>query len=191
VDVGVLLRGLSRLKSEYLQAHQTGVAHYASRLAAAAAPGLVPVVLAAGMHHDVGKAFVDDAVLFKPCGLTSEEWAKMREHPVVGAQLLARSRGNGAPLPPEEWGLVVLAVRHHHERWDGMSYPDGLKGEEISLAARIIAVADAYDAMTTDRPYRRALSREEALREIRKGAGSQFDPRLAELFVRLMEGGAA
>lgn len=189
MDVRVLLRGVSRLKSEYLLAHQTGVAHYASRLAAAAAPGLVPVVLVAGTHHDVGKAFVDDAVLFKPSGLTSEEWVRMREHPVVGAQLLARDGAGRKGWTPEDWDLVVLAVRYHHERWDGMSYPDGLKGEEIPLAARIIAVADAYDAMTTDRPYRKALPREEALRRILAGAGTQFDPRLAETFVRLMQEG--
>lgn len=187
MDARILLRGLSRLKSDYLQAHQTGVAHYAARLAAALAPRLVAVVLEAGLHHDVGKAFVPDEVLFKPSGLTSEEWAKMHEHPVVGAQLLARNGHGGGRWTAGEWAQVVLAVRHHHERWDGISYPDGLKGEEIPLAARIIAVADAYDAMTTDRPYRKALSREEALRRILAGAETQFDPRLAEAFVKLME----
>lgn len=123
--------------------------------------------------HDVGKIGVPDAILHKPTALTSEEWNKMKLHPLYGQQLLR----NIAFL---EGASRIVA--QHHERWDGAGYPHGLRGAEIDLGARVFAVADAFDAMTSDRIYRRGRSYESALEEIRKCAGTQFDPVLVEAF---------
>ena len=121
----------------------------------------------AGILHDIGKLAVPDAILSKPAPLTSDEWVEMRRHPDVGYHLL-----RDVPF----LGRAAEIVHAHHERFDGSGYPRGLKGEEIPLGARIFAVVDAYDAMTSDRPYRLARSHEEALEEIRRQAGTQFDP---------------
>ncbi|HVF07931.1 MAG TPA: HD domain-containing phosphohydrolase [Actinomycetota bacterium] len=130
--------------------------------------------------HDIGKVGVPEAVLCKPGPLEDDEWAVMRRHPVIGAQIVAPMRFlHGA----------VEIVRTHHERWDGRGYPDGLRGEQIPLAARIFAIADSFDAMTSHRPYRAAMSHERALAEIVEGAGSQFDPDVARTFLQLVEEG--
>ena len=184
VDLMVLLREISLVKDAYLKAHQSGVAHYAGLLAVRVCPQRHDLIFAAALNHDVGKAFVKDEVLFKPGKLTDEEWDKMKEHPVVGAQFFARE--NGCRLSREEKEVVRLAILHHHERYDGGGYPAGLEGKKIPLEARIIAVADAYDAMTTDRPYRKAFPGEEAVQEILRNAGSQFDPEIAEVFAGLI-----
>lgn len=184
VDLMVLLREISLVKDAYLKAHQSGVAHYAGLLAVRICPRMHDLIFAAALNHDVGKAFVKDEILFKPGKLTDEEWGKMKEHPVAGAQFFTRE--NGCRMSREEKEVVRLAILHHHERWDGRGYPDGLKGEKIPLTAKVIAVADAYDAMTTDRPYRRAMPKEEALRQVKEGAGTQFDPEVAEVFVELL-----
>jgi diguanylate cyclase (GGDEF)-like protein/PAS domain S-box-containing protein len=131
----------------------------------------------AALVHDLGKIHVDPAVLNKPGPLTAAEWEQMRQHPVHGANILR---------PVRSLGPVIPAVLHHHERWDGKGYPDGLAGEQIPLPARIIAVADAFDAMTTDRPYRPALTEEAAARELERGAGSQFDPSLVRVFLEVL-----
>ncbi len=128
--------------------------------------------------HDIGKVGVPEHVLRKPGPLTAEEWDVMRTHPVLGAQIVA-------PITFLD-GAEEL-VRHHHERFDGTGYPDGLRGEEIPLAARVFAVADAFDAMTSDRPYRPAMSLERAVEEIVDGAGTQFDPEVVRVFVQLVE----
>ncbi|MCL6559213.1 MAG: HD domain-containing protein [Firmicutes bacterium] len=185
IDLMVLLREISLVKDAYLKAHQSGVAYYAGLIATKVCPAVHDLVFVAALNHDVGKAFVTDEILFKPDKLTYEEWAKMKEHPVVGAQFFARE--NGCRLSREEKEVVRLAILYHHERWDGKGYPEGLKGKDIPLEARIIAVADAYDAMTTDRPYRKALTGEEAAREILSHAGNQFDPRIADVFAKLLE----
>jgi response regulator RpfG family c-di-GMP phosphodiesterase len=125
--------------------------------------------------HDVGKIGIADHILLKAGPLTPEEERLVREHPVVGAQILrdvALLRGGGLGV-----------VRHHHERWDGAGYPDGLSGEQIPLAARIFAVADTLDAMTSDRPYRSALSWYDAVEEIVAQSGRQFDPEVVAAFV--------
>lgn len=131
-----------------------------------------------GALHDLGKIGIPDGMLTKRGPLTRREWGIMRLHPVYGYEILR-------PVPVSE--NVKLGVRHSHERWDGEGYPDGLAGEQIPVIARIIAVADAYEALTTDRPYRRALSVEEALEEIRSCSGSQFDPRMVAAFVRVLQ----
>lgn len=132
----------------------------------------------AALVHDLGKIQVDPAILTKPGPLTPAEWEQIRQHPIHGANILR-------PVPA--LASVIPAVLHHHERWDGKGYPDGLAGEQIPLPARIIAVADAFDAMTTDRPYRPALTEEGAARELRRGAGSQFDPAVVESFLKALE----
>ena len=124
--------------------------------------------------HDVGKVAVPDAILDKPEALDEEEWAFMQRHTILGERIL-----NGA----EAMRPVARLVRSTHERFDGTGYPDGLRGEEIPLGARIVAVCDAYAAMTTDRPYRSALSRDQAVLELRHSAGEQFDPRIVQIFV--------
>jgi putative nucleotidyltransferase with HDIG domain len=126
--------------------------------------------------HDVGKIGVPDNVLRKPTALSESEWAVMKRHPEFGAQIIS-----GIPFLEE----VARIVRHHHERWDGMGYPDGLKGEHIPLGARIFSVGDSFDAMTSDRPYRRALLIDAAREEIRRCAGSQFDPAVVTAFMSI------
>src|SRR5213079_2853411 len=124
--------------------------------------------------HDVGKIGIEDAILRKPERLTPEEFELMKSHTVKGAAILE-------PVP--DLAPVIPIVRSHHERWDGQGYPDGLKGEAIPRLARIVAVADAYDAMTSDRPYRKGMSPEVAFAEVEKQKGRQFDPKCAEAFL--------
>ncbi|GBD14125.1 Cyclic di-GMP phosphodiesterase response regulator RpfG [bacterium HR24] len=130
------------------------------------------------MLHDVGKLYISDLVLQKPDKLTPEEFEQIKQHPALGYELLMRLRG---------FHREALVVRHHHEWYDGSGYPDGLRGEEIPLEARIVAVADMYDALTTDRPYRRAYSHEEAMAIMAKETGSHLDPACVEAFRRAME----
>jgi len=128
----------------------------------------------AGLVHDIGKIAISETVLNKPSHLDVSEWEELKKHPESGWRIL---------MSVNEFSEVAGYVLDHHERWDGSGYPNGLKGEEISLEARMIALADAYDAMTTDRPYRMGLEPSQAIQEIQKFAGRQFDPGLAELFV--------
>ena len=130
--------------------------------------------------HDVGKIGVDDSILQKRGSLTDEEWERMRRHPDIGAQILK-------PVP--QLKNAALIVRHHHERFDGHGYPSGLAGEEIPVGARILAVADAFSAMVDQRVYKEPVSRRAALEELITCAGSQFDPRVVEAFIRLVERG--
>lgn len=137
----------------------------------------------ASLLHDIGKLRVPDHIINKPGGLTDAEWAVIRRHPIDGQQMLDRIGGRLA-----EVGLVVRA---HHERWDGGGYPDGLAGDAIPLAARIICACDALNAMTTDRSYRRAMTFDHALAELRRCAGSQFDPAVVDAVDRVVAAGAA
>jgi putative nucleotidyltransferase with HDIG domain len=128
--------------------------------------------------HDIGKVGIPDHILHKPESLTAAEWTEMKKHPVIGYQMCAKVD----MLHP-----ASLIVRHHHEKWDGTGYPDGLRGEAIHLGARVFAVADALDALTSDRPYRRAGPFGAAREEIAKGAGKQFDPRIVREFLGIPE----
>ena len=139
--------------------------------------GRAEVIHVAGHLHDIGKIGVPDAVLRKTGPLTIAEWAAIRRHPEDGAAILRPVAALGA------LGIVDM-VLHHHERYDGQGYPHGLAGEAIPVGARIIAVADSLSAMLQDRPYRRASCFETARREIQWCAGTQFDPRVAEAFLR-------
>jgi HD-GYP domain-containing protein (c-di-GMP phosphodiesterase class II) len=126
--------------------------------------------------HDIGKMGIPDAILLKPGPLTEEEWEVMRRHPVYSYELLS----------PISYLRPALDIPHlHHERWDGGGYPLGLKGEEIPLAARVFAVVDVWDALTSDRPYRRKVPVDRARQIIRDGAGKDFDPRIVEVFLKL------
>ena len=127
--------------------------------------------------HDVGKLGVATAILGKPGTLTEEEWAAVKRHPQIGARMIE-------PLEPLLGAVPV--VRYHHERPDGTGYPDGLEGNEIPLAARVVAAADAYDVMLRGRSYRPKSSPAEALRELRRGAGRQFDAQVVEAMERLL-----
>lgn len=160
------------------QAHSKRVVAYARMLAEALGvtdPRLTDIERGV-LLHDIGKIGIPDSILLKPGPLTPEEWTVMRTHPVLGRQLLSPIRFLQGAIP------VVI---HHHERWDGTGYPTGLRGEEIPLGARIFAIVDAFDAMTVDRPYSKAISPQAALEEIKRSAGTHLDPRLVEVFLSL------
>jgi HD-GYP domain-containing protein (c-di-GMP phosphodiesterase class II) len=124
--------------------------------------------------HDLGKLAIPPQLLTKPGALSADEWEVIHRHPIDGAELLLRATG---------LKRVAAAVRASHERWDGQGYPDGLRGEDIPLAARIVFVCDAFEAMTSDRPYRTAVDRDTALAELQACAGSQFDPGVVNALV--------
>jgi len=128
--------------------------------------------------HDVGKVTIPDRILCKPGRLTDEEFEEIKGHSLAGAELVARVEG---------LGMIVPWIRHSHESFDGSGYPDGLEGEAIPQASRIMLVADAFDAITSSRPYREALSIEHACEELRRGAGSQFDPACVAALLELLE----
>ena len=131
-----------------------------------------------GLLHDVGKIGVPDAVINKPGRLTDEEYALIKVHPEIGERILKKV---------EEMPKLSIGARYHHERYDGKGYPDGLKGEEILEEARIIAVADAYDAMTSHRSYRDIMPQEKVREEIEKGKGTQFDPVFADIMLQMID----
>ena len=132
--------------------------------------------------HDIGKVAVPDSILLKPGPLTDDEWIIMKRHPVISAELIEGL---------EIYRPVADAVRHEHERWDGSGYPAGLKGEEIPLIARIIAAADIYNALATDRPYRKAFSLEKTRAMIEEMRGSDLDPAVADALLRVVESAPA
>jgi putative nucleotidyltransferase with HDIG domain len=131
-------------------------------------------VRSAALLHDIGKVAIPDGILHKPGPLDDQEWLLMREHPVIGERILRVLPGLGS---------VARIVRHEHERWDGGGYPDGLAGPEIPLGSRIIIAADTYHAITSDRPYRTARSHQEAIEELIRCAGTQFDPQVTEALI--------
>ena len=171
------------LRDPYTAGHSQRVGEYSRKLAAAMhfPEHRIDVIESAALLHDIGKIAVPDAVLFKPSALDASERKIIGTHPVVGARLLQ------SIASMED---IVPCVLHHHEKIDGTGYPDKLLGEEIPMGARVIAVADSFDAMTTDRPYRRALTAEVAVAELRRVAGSQLDKTLVDAFAKLVERGA-
>ncbi len=167
-------------KDAYTHGHSQRVAHYAAILAQDV--GLTDRELRdlqiASFLHDIGKVGVCEQYIKKQGRLTPEEWAVVRGHPEKGAELIG----------PLHLGPAILsAVRHHHERVDGRGFPDRLGGSDLSVTARIVCIADAYDAMTSDRPYRHALSRDAARQELKRCAGTQFDLEYVERFLRLLD----
>lgn len=178
---------LDRLTAGRLDAHMPGAFAHSrrvSRLAGSTAHQLgldgeeVTRVRRAGAFHDIGKVEIPNEIINKPGPLSEEEFAVVKRHPVLGARIVAR------------WGDERLAamVRHHHERFDGSGYPDGLAGEQIPVGARIVAVADTFDAVTSERPYRPAMGRREALGLLRCEAGGQLDPAVVDAFCRRYAG---
>ncbi len=174
-------------RDAYTGKHAERVAAYGLRVANAAGVDCDTQVEFGFLLHDVGKVAVPDAILFKPGPLTPEERALMSMHPQIGTEILRHI---------DFLDEAQVVVRHHHERWDGSGYPDSLDGETIPVHARVFAVADALDALTTDRPYRPAVGWQEARQVIRGAAGSQFDPAVVaaydsvpdEAFARIREG---
>jgi len=134
----------------------------------------------AGQMHDIGKIGLPPYILTKPGKLTDEEWEAIKLHPGKGHEIVARLKGLGA---------IASVIRHHHEHFDGRGYPDGLAGDEIPFEARIISVADTFDALTSERPYRPAMSIAEAQAELTRVSGSQLDPNCVEVFLRLLKSG--
>jgi HD-GYP domain-containing protein (c-di-GMP phosphodiesterase class II) len=136
-------------------------------------------IRSAALLHDIGKMGIPDVVLNKPAALDDAEWSLMREVPLAGERMLRSVPGMGA---------VARLVRHVHERWDGSGHPDGLAGDQIPLGSRVIAACDAYHAMTSPRPWRPALSHEQAIHELLEGANTQFDPDVVEVLVGHVNG---
>lgn len=170
------------MKDHYTEGHLRRVAGYAEQTARAC--GLsgddLVIVRFAGILHDIGKIGVSEAIIAKTGLLSPQEHKALQKHPDYGAEIIA---------PMRFAARVAPIIRSHHEHWDGRGYPHGLRGEEIPLGARIISVVDAWDAMITDRPYRRSLGEVEATRRLREGSGSQWDPRITELFLTLLAHG--
>jgi putative two-component system response regulator len=166
-------------RDAYTDRHLWRLAEYSRTMAEAlgCSPAEARYTWYGGLLHDIGKIAIDPVVLHKPGALTREEFEEVKRHPDVGAAIVSSMRF--API-------VAPIVRSHHERWDGCGYPQGLSGENIPLAARIVSVADAFDAMTTDRPYRAALDTDEAERRLRAGGGEQWDRTIVDVFTDLL-----
>lgn len=170
-------------KDPYTRGHSDRVAQYAVAIgeSMALAPEQRTALEMAAYLHDIGKIGISEEILLKPGKLSDEEMGQMRHHPLIGANIL---KPIAFPWP------IAPVVRHHHEHYDGRGYPAGLKGEEIPLLARVLTVADAYEAMVSDRPYRRGRSEEDAILELRRCSGTHFDPRIVDAFIRVIAEGA-
>jgi len=129
--------------------------------------------------HDIGKIAVADSIILKPGKLSPKEWEMVKKHPEVGYRIAKSS---------VDLAAIADAILTHHENWDGSGYPEGIKGSQIPLISRIISIVDAYNAMTNDRPYRKALTRESAVAELRRCSGIKYDPELVEVFLKIIKG---
>lgn len=168
-------------KDPYTHGHCERLAEYSARLGLGLAlpDNQITALRRAGVVHDIGKVAVPDAILLKPTRLSPEEWKVMHEHPVVGERICA---------PLKSFRLVLPIIRHHHERCDGSGYPDGLRGEAIPVTARILQIVDVYDALTTERPYKRAFSSQEAIQTMKQEvANGWWDGTILERFERLLK----
>jgi putative two-component system response regulator len=173
----IMLANAIELRDAYTRGHVERVMNYAQAVAEQLAwpEGSKTQLRFGSILHDIGKIYIAEAILSKDGPLTEEEWAEMRKHPQLGAELIREIHY----LEP-----AVPVILYHHERWDGGGYPFGLKGEAIPFPARVVAIADSFDAMTTRRPYRKALSPREAYQEILAGSGSHYDPEAIRAFER-------
>lgn len=167
-------------KDNYTKGHSGRVAQYSKEIAERFGydEKQQEKIFMMGLLHDVGKIGVPDEVINKPGRLSEEEFAKIQKHPAIGGRIL----GNIKEMPE-----LAAGAKWHHERYDGTGYPEGLAGEDIPEAARIIAVADAYDAMTSNRSYRGVLPQEKVRQEIERGKGSQFDPKFADIMLQMID----
>jgi putative nucleotidyltransferase with HDIG domain len=166
------------LRDPHVFGHSKQVAHYAVLIATRLGlpPKQVELVRKAGLLHDIGKLGISETILFKPDKLDKEEYLQVKEHARLGADLLR---------PSNSLNPLIPVIRYHHEFFNGNGYPEGLSGNEIPLEARIISVADAIEAMASDRPYRRGMTHEEIIEELRQNAGTQFDPMVVNAFVEI------
>jgi HD-GYP domain-containing protein (c-di-GMP phosphodiesterase class II) len=168
------------LKDHYTGEHVEKTVHFASEIAKGL--GLpndeLEAIQQAAMLHDLGKIGVSDSILLKKGKLNKSEFEEIKKHPQIGADIIRPIRFLHGIIP---------FIFYHHERWDGKGYPSGIKGDDIPVGARIIAIADVYQALCSDRPYHKAFSREEAIEIIKSGAGTQFDPRIVNVFLKVMK----
>jgi putative nucleotidyltransferase with HDIG domain len=166
-------------KDPHTKSHSQAVSRLAAQIAMQMrlSEAEIEEIRLAGIVHDIGKIHVPEPLLFKPAPLTAEEFGIMKSHAAWGAKI----------LEPLKVTAIERIVRHHHERYDGRGYPDHLMGEEIPLGARIVAVAEAFDNMVSDVPYRRARTVEDAVAELRRCSGTQFDPKVATAFLDWLE----
>ncbi|MGI8460420.1 MAG: bifunctional diguanylate cyclase/phosphohydrolase [Solirubrobacterales bacterium] len=180
-DVVAALVSALQERDRYTGDHSESVVVVAGRVAEslAIAPAEVERIRTAALLHDIGKVGVPDQILHKPGPLEKDEWQVMREHPAIGERILRAIPG---------MGQVAKMVRHEHERWDGSGYPDGLVGAEIPIGSRIILACDAYHAMTSNRPYRQAINHTDAVGELTRHAGSQFDPDVGQALIGYLYG---
>lgn len=180
-DGGIIetLASAIEAKDHYTGHHTHRVADLAAKIAAHIDPFIASneQIRYGFILHDVGKIGIPEPILRKEAPLDEREWQVMKTHPIIGLQIIS---------PLQLGDAVEEVVRYHHERWDGGGYPDGLAGEDIPVSARIFSVADAYDAMTTDRPYRRRMKKCSAVEEIKSGTGTQFDPSSVDGFLEVI-----
>lgn len=174
------LSGAIDAKDTYTNGHSTRVAEYSREIARRGgfSKEAQDNIYMMGLLHDVGKIGIPDAIINKPAKLTEEEYSVIQNHPVMGAKILKNIT---------EFPKLSTGARWHHERYDGKGYPDGISGEDIPVEARIIAIADAYDAMSSRRSYRDVLSQTQVRAEVQKGKGTQFDPVFAEIMLSMID----
>ncbi|MDI6786434.1 MAG: HD domain-containing protein [bacterium] len=175
--------GLSEIigaKDEYIKRHSANVGEYAAIIAKKIgfSEEEIEFIRIAGNLHDLGKIGVKDDILNKPGELTEEEYRHVKKHPIISANILAEIK---------EYSSVVNSIQYHHEKFDGKGYPEGLKGKNIPIGARILAVADAYDDLSSDRPYHKAYKKEKIIAELICNKGKQFDPEVVDIFVRIIK----
>ena len=179
-QIATTLSGAIDAKDTYTNGHSTRVAEYSREISRRAgfSEEVQDEIYMMGLLHDVGKIGIPDAIINKPAKLTDEEYSIIQKHPVTGAKILKNIT---------EFPKLSTGARWHHERYDGKGYPDGIAGEEIPTEARIIAVADAYDAMSSRRSYRDVLPQAKVREEVEKGKGTQFDPVFAEMMLSMID----
>jgi len=168
------------IKDHYTGEHVESTVNYSIRIAKELKLSLQDIenIKQASALHDLGKIGISDRILHKRSKLTKKEFDEIKKHPQIAADIIR---------PIQFMHDIIPLVLYHHERWDGKGYPAGLSGEEIPVGARIIAIADVYQALTSDRPYRKAYSRKDALKIISEGAGSQFDPAMVKIFFTVLK----
>jgi len=175
-----ILSAAIEAKDPYTEGHSRRVENYAEKIATAMRLpyNKIESVKIAALLHDIGKIGIEDSILHKPYHLSNEEWAKVREHPLIGVKIL-----DDVEFPDN----VKECILYHHEKYDGTGYPKGIKKDEIPLEAYILSTADAYDAMTSDRPYRRAMTKEQAIEILQKDKGTHFHPEVVDKFIEILQ----
>ena len=168
------------LRDPYVLAHSKNVARYAVLMATemGLSADRIELIRKAGLLHDIGKLGISESILFKPAGLTDEEYQMIKEHVNIGADLIYGCHS---------LRMLIPFVKYHHERYDGRGYPTGLAGKNIPLEARILNIADAVEVMASDRPYKKAMPPADILSEVKRCAGTQFDPEVVDAFCRVMD----